>query len=178
MEAREQEAVMEYAGFWIRLGAYILDGIILGVFSFVLGLILGFGLLSWQGAPLDEIPATYYLADVILGLVYYVGFWTWRGQTPGKMLLRLRIIRTDGAHIALDRAILRYAMFFIVSVVSVIQGNLVLRGGFYVAYLGPLLSIINLLIIVGLVWVAFDRRKQGVHDKIADTYVVKLSPKK
>jgi len=58
----------------------------------------------------------------------------------------IKIIRTDSSPITLPYALLRY--------------------------LGYIVSTITLLI--GFIWIAFDERKQGLHDKIADTYVVKL----
>jgi len=149
MEVSEQEVGVEYAGFWIRLGAYILDGIILNIISFILGFILGFGL-AFSSASLDAISAMSYVFGIILGLVYYVGFWTWWGQTPGKMAVRIKIVRTNGAPIGVGGSIVRYIGYFVSSII----------------------------LLIGFLWIAFDRRKQGIHDKIADTYVVKLPPKR
>ena len=82
----------------------------------------------------------------LVSIVYFVGFWAWRGQTPGMMLLGLRVAReADGTNPGLVRSILRYAGYF--------------------------LSWIALFI--GFIWVAFDSRKQGWHDKIAGTVVVR-----
>jgi uncharacterized RDD family membrane protein YckC len=89
--------------------------------------------------------------QTILGLVYLVYFWSnsspWPGQTIGSKLLNIRVIRTDGSDLSISQALIRYVGFFI--------------------------SFICLLI--GLIWAAFDPNKQGWHDKIAGTYVVKSS---
>lgn len=126
----EIESTMEYAGFWRRFGAYIIDAIILGVIT--------------QPFQLISAEAAGYIGGII-SLVYIIGFWTWRGQTPGKMALGVRIIKTDGSPIGLGTAILRY--------------------------IGYIVSAIILLI--GYFMIAWDSKKQGLHDKIAGTYVVK-----
>jgi uncharacterized RDD family membrane protein YckC len=81
-------------------------------------------------------------------LIYATSFWSWRGQTLGKMLLSIKVIRTDGSNISVGYAVLRYLGYII--------SGVVLGLGFF--------------------WIAFDANKQGWHDKIADTYVVKLPP--
>ncbi len=86
------------------------------------------------------------LISPLIGVAYFVAFWVWRGQTPGKMVAGIRVIRTDGSNITLGVAFLR-CLGYIVSAA---------------------------VIFIGFIWVAFDRHKQGFHDKIAETYVVKL----
>ena len=61
--------------------------------------------------------------------------------------LRLRVIRTDGTYMSVGRAFLRNVGF----------------------------GISALVLGIGLLWVAFDPNKQGWHDKMADTYVVKTA---
>ena len=84
--------------------------------------------------------------DWLIEIAYFVGFWSWRGQTPGKMVVGIKVIRTDSSLITWPYAFLRY--------------------------LGYIVSAMTLGI--GFIWIAFDSHKQGIHDKIADTYVVKL----
>jgi uncharacterized RDD family membrane protein YckC len=86
------------------------------------------------------------LVSTLITIAYYVVFWTWRGQTPGKMAAGVKVIRTDGSNITLGYALLRY--------------------------LGYIVS--GIMLGIGFLWIAFDPRKQGIHDKIADTYVVKV----
>jgi uncharacterized RDD family membrane protein YckC len=71
--------------------------------------------------------------------------WATTGQTLGKMALGIKVIGADGAPVSWGKAILRY--------VGYIVSGLVLGLGF--------------------IWVAFDARRQGWHDKIAGTYVVR-----
>lgn len=144
----KQIATREYAGFWIRLTAYLIDGIIL----WLIGLITDY--VSWQIFRLSEasdITVRVALTSVawLINIAYFVGFWTWRGQTPGKILLGVRVVGTDGSPLSIRRAFLRY--------------------------LGYIVS--GIMLLIGFLWIAFDSRKQGIHDKIADTYVVRLPPK-
>jgi uncharacterized RDD family membrane protein YckC len=83
----------------------------------------------------------------LLGLGYYLYFWSayGHGQTLGNRVLSIRVVKTDGSELTLIDAFIRYV--------------------------GLILSFICLFI--GVIWVAFDANKQGWHDKIAKTYVVK-----
>ncbi len=91
-------------------------------------------------------PIIWVICGITISIAYLLGFWIWRGQTPGKMAVGVKIIRTDSSPVKWQCALCRF--------------------------LGYIVSVTTLFI--GFVWVAFDSRKQGLHDRIADTYVVKL----
>jgi len=133
LEKKPKEFALEYAGFWIRLGAGVIDLLILGAFVGVL-------------AYFFPAPAIWLTTGIFVSIIYWLGFWVWRGQTPGKMAVGIKVIRTDSSPVRWQCAVRRC--------------------------LGYVISALTLFI--GFIWVAFDGRKQGVHDKIADTYVVKL----
>jgi uncharacterized RDD family membrane protein YckC len=133
LERKSKEFALEYAGFWIRLGAGVVDLLVLGSFTAALGYFFPF-IAVW-------IPA-----GLLLSVIYWLGFWIWRGQTPGKMAVGIKVIRTDSSPVKWRCAVRRCLGYFV--------------------------SVITLF--MGFIWVAFDAHKQGVHDKIADTYVVKL----
>ena len=120
----------QYAGFWRRFAANIIDGAIINVIISLLLVIL-------------TISALYYVAAIV-SIIYIVGFWVFCSQTPGKMAMDIKIVNTDGSPISFRTAILR----FIGNMVSAI----VLYAGFFM--------------------VAWDGKKQGLHDKIASTYVI------
>src|SRR6266542_4032026 len=124
------------ADFWIRAIAYIIDAIILGIVGAVIGAVLG------NNASLTG------LINLILGIVYFVYFWSasGNGQTLGMRVFKLRVIRTDGSALTMTQAAIRWV-------------------GLLVSFL---------VILIGVIWVAFDPNKQGWHDKIADTYVIRL----
>jgi uncharacterized RDD family membrane protein YckC len=127
------------AGFWIRFVAIFIDGIIVGIVNSALAAILSLNTNGRSGL------------QVLLGLVYYVYFWSsnspWPGQTIGSKILNIRVIRTDGSDLSISQALIRYVGFVISA----------------------------LCLLIGLIWAAFDPNKQGWHDKIADTYVIKTN---
>lgn len=137
---------LAYAGFWIRFGAYLIDAAIVSVIVFALSMATG-GLTStdpYTGIP--QLNNSVRLFAFLVGLVYVVGFWGTRGATPGLMALGMRIVRAeDGAPIDLGKAVIRYVGYVIASIPFGL----------------------------GLVWAGFDPRKQGWHDKIAGTVVVR-----
>jgi len=84
--------------------------------------------------------------SVLIDLSYFTVFVGWRGQTPGKMLFRLRIVRGNGREVGYGRA--------------------------FVRWIGQILS--ALLLGVGFFMIAFSRKKRALHDRLAGTYVVRL----
>lgn len=83
--------------------------------------------------------------QLVLPAVAFVAFWSARSTTPGKMAIGAEIVDADtGAKPSVRQCIIRYI-------------------GYYVA---------TIPLFLGLVWVAFDKRKQGWHDKLANTVVV------
>ncbi len=138
-----------YAGFWIRVVAYLIDSILLvtvqSVLSLLISLTIGMLGIATDGDP--AINTVIWLFGAVLSISYAVFFIGYCGQTPGKMALRIKVIRTDGSPVNYGRAALREV-------------------------LGKFIS--SILLGIGYLMVAFDSRKQGLHDKIADTYVIKL----
>ena len=136
---------LRYAGFWIRVVAYILDGIVLVVISAALGPLLGQQAVSIENGTYT-LNYTSTAVSGLVGLLYFVGFWAWRGQSPGMIPFNMRIVMaSDGSKVDVVRSLLRYV--------------------------GLIISFVVLFL--GVIWVAFDRRKQGWHDKIAGTVVVR-----
>jgi len=138
------EQIVEVIGFGRRLVAYILDAVILWIVQAAI-FFCGGGLLSLVGGD-DSSGASLVISCLvfIVSVGYFVAFWATTGQTPGKMALGIKVIDTDGAPLSWGKAFLRYV-------------------GYIVS--GVILSI-------GFLWIAFDDKRQGWHDKIAGTYVV------
>lgn len=147
-----------YGGFWRRLFAFLIDKVILYFVTLILFLIglLALGLkgnmtdrvLSSLGEPAHGIGVfalLYIAASLLAGMIYFTGFHGIAGRTPGKMLLGLRVIQASGDPITPGIAFLRWVGYLIS---------------------GPLFGL-------GFLWVAFDGRKQGWHDKIAATLVIR-----
>lgn len=156
---KEKEATepiaLEFAGFWRRFGALIIDLIIISIPSWIMKPIWGSGFYDFgngNGFPWEpsftSLPP-FVFADfvpTIIGIAYFIVLWSWRGQTVGKMVAQIKVIRTDGTKVGVGTAIIRY--------------------------LGYIVCILTLFI--GFLWIAVDRRKQGFHDMMADTCVVKV----
>jgi uncharacterized RDD family membrane protein YckC len=150
--------VYKFAGFWRRLVAYLIDNTIICIIFFVLFLIgvmaffIGAASGEESGWIADLADPTRISAAMIfiwvffllLTIAYFTYFHGATGRTPGKMLLGLQVIGEDGTPIGFGAAFLR-AVGYLVSGV-----------------------ILNL----GFIWAAFDKRKQGWHDKIAGTVVI------
>lgn len=149
MEQTTGAHALEYAGFWRRLGAFLIDAILLSILMRLLFPLRGAGFdlwnldSRWYFIPLITLSN---LFSSLATIAYSVVFWTWRGQTPGKMLLNIKVLRGDGSNITLGYALLRYLGYIVC----------------------------GLTLGIGFLWIGFDARKQGLHDKIADTVVVKL----
>jgi uncharacterized RDD family membrane protein YckC len=155
----QQAERVRVAGFWHRLVAGLLDMMIL-VACFILldvmvSLILRHPLpkLAQLGPDYvvdvavngDALAITGLVVLGILGFLYFFIFHSLRGMTPGKQLLGLRVIDGFGRRPSLSRSLLRTA-----------------------AYLPS-----ALLLALGFVWIGFDREKRGLHDWLADTYVIR-----
>ncbi len=134
-----------YAGFWIRVVAYIIDGIILMI---PLG-ILQFLLKGNTDDPTSGHPILLVFLILAIEVGYFAGLWSSGGQaTLGQKVCGMRVVRsTDGARISFGRGLLRM--------------------------LGIMIS--SAILCIGFLMVAFTERKQGLHDIIAGTYVVKNS---
>ena len=137
---------MNYAGFWIRVVAYLIDLIPLIGIGVVLALAFGDPLVDTSTEP------TFGASDLIglvLGIAYFVGFESSSWQaTPGKRALGLIVTDAEGRRISPARATGRY--------------------------FAKILS--GLILMIGYIMVAFTDRKQGLHDLIAGTLVVKGKP--
>ena len=135
---------LEYAGFWSRTGASIIDTLLLGtiIYPILIG-IYGTEYLASE----DVIVGPWdFLLSWVLPAFAVILFWIYRSATPGKMAIRAKILDAKtGKNASTGQLIGRYFAYYI--------------------------SVIPLML--GIVWIAFDRKKQGWHDKLAGTVVVK-----
>lgn len=132
-----------YAGFWIRVIAFLTDAIIIGVIISALSVGRA-GMVTWDHWL--ELTSWRNFIDTVASFAYFTLMWSTvgGGRTIGMRLLGLRVVGADGQPISYGLAVIRW--------------------------LGMLLS--AAVILIGFIWVAFDARKQGWHDKIASTFVV------
>ncbi len=134
----------KYAGFWIRTVAAIIDTLLMIII--IAPVLTGiYGKEYWLSDSLIQ-GSWDVMFSYILPAIAVVLFWAYKSATPGKMLMKLTIVdaKTGG---------------------KPSTGQLIGR------YLGYYVSIIPLCL--GIIWVGIDKRKQGWHDKLAGTVVIR-----
>ncbi|NQU40666.1 MAG: RDD family protein [Lentisphaerae bacterium] len=142
--------VLEYGGFWIRVGAKIIDGLLLGAVSLLLSFVAG--MFNFTATANDATGTAFavqmvlWVIQMLVGLSYTVFFLGRYAATPGKMACKLTVIRSDGAPITYSRAAGRH--------------------------FAEMLS--GLLLNIGYLMAAFDDEKRTLHDRICDTRVIRI----
>jgi uncharacterized RDD family membrane protein YckC len=139
---------LRYAGFFIRFAAVFLDGIIMGIFNFVLGLIAGVGLGPAFGQHGSQGFSTamivVFIIEYFIAFAYEPFFIGRFGATPGKMACGIKVVTGDGGRVSYWRALGRA--------------------------FAKLLSFLPCFI--GYIMVFFDDQKRALHDRICNTRVV------
>jgi len=162
LQPRAQAAHFDYAGFWQRFGAWVIDLIILMIPSMIVMYASG-GMEAYKhllermqsGADMavalrDYAQATEGASLVSLAItyLYYMFFEASKWQaTPGKLALRLRVTDAQGRRISLGRSAVR---------------NIVRLSA----------AIFGLIPVVCYLAIVWTQRKQGLHDLWAGTYVL------
>lgn len=110
--APEPGGASNYAGWWRRAGASLIDGIILGVVSSLIALALGNSTVARYGV------------ELVLGLIYAVVLIGMQGKTVGNMALGTRVVLADGGtEIGYPKALVRWAVQAVLGI-TVIGGIL------------------------------------------------------
>lgn len=135
---------MAKAGFLTRLFASLIDLIITYLFYFVFLGLVGKYLNIFSKSNLAGF-SFFIIINLLFGL-YFVVFWSTTGQTIGKLIMRQKVVSLDGSKISIKTAAIRW--------------------------LGYIVSTLPLYL--GFLWIIWDKDKQGFHDKIAKTYVIKI----
>ncbi len=135
---------LEYVGFWVRLGAAIIDSVLLLTVTFPL-IYIFYGEQYFISEALVQGPADILITWVLPAVIVII-FWSAKQATPGKMAFGARIVDAR-------------------------TGKPPSTGQQIGRYLGYFVSTIPFLL--GYIWVAFDGKKQGWHDKMAGTVVVR-----
>lgn len=137
---------VEYAGFWVRVGAALIDTVLFIVVALPL-------LVAIYGRSYFDASKTGFVAGIADFLISWVApavaviaFWLYKQATPGKMAVSARVVDArTGNTLTVGQSIGRYL-------------------GYYVA---------TLPLGIGIIWIAFDPKKQGWHDKLAGTVVIR-----
>jgi uncharacterized RDD family membrane protein YckC len=148
------------AGFFSRALAFVIDLAILGVVqlfvaTFVQTIIKFFSITGLVNTVIDTLKqssvqiGTGSVLTSLLVIGYYTFFWTLVGFTPGKAILGLKVMRSNGSKLSFGRSLVRFFSYWISAI--------------------P--------VFLGYFWVLWDRKNQAWHDKIAGTQVMYI-PKK
>ncbi|HKF96156.1 MAG TPA: RDD family protein, partial [Gammaproteobacteria bacterium] len=146
-----ETAALEYVGFWARAGATIIDTVLILMVTTPLMLAFhgdSYWVYSdsyWLYTALTEGPIGF-LVTWVLPAIAVIIFWMTKQATPGKMVISATIVDADSGK-------------------APTTGQLI---GRYLAY-----YVSSIPLGLGFLWVAFDRKKQGWHDKLAGTVVVR-----
>lgn len=166
-----------YADLTTRIIAYIIDAILLGIFTFVIFLVLGAIILAslLAGGAILAVVGFVIMAvfSLLASAVYFIYTWMNLRASPGQKLLNLETVNAaDGATLTRDQAVRRWAFLFgPYAVASVAQ--LVLSGT-DISILGSLISLATLGYTIYLLYTTSQSSKrQGYHDVQASTVVVK-----
>jgi uncharacterized RDD family membrane protein YckC len=148
-----------YGGFWRRWVALTIDKFIIYIICFIL---IRLELRIFPSPPYAAHPnlpagiwgditarflAGHAIIFIVIGMAYFTYFHGMIGQTPGKIMLKLKVSGVTGKKLTYGIAFLRWI------------------GGI----------IAGLPLFLGFLWVAFDSKKQGWHDKIAGTVVERIA---
>lgn len=141
---------LRHQGVGIRFAAHLIDGVLMLVLYFIIGNIVApmFGGLTPDGFELHGAPALFFMFLMFVCITVYFtlleGFW--HGQTIGKKMLRIRVVKENGSELDLDAALMR---------------NILRVVDFLLFYL------------VGAICIWSSPKKQRFGDRIAHTVVIK-----
>ncbi len=160
---------MDYAGFWKRFLASSIDGLIFYPLYVLNNLIF---------KSVDrEIFLYISLLITTLSLLYNVLFIYFIGRTPGKIILKLKVVKTNGNEVGLSNALLRESFSIAKLIIWTIEQFAVFGKLPYISFTFTLISLIDYIVYI------FNYRCKTIHDYIADTIVIdervnKKRPKK
>jgi len=143
--------IYRYGGFLRRLSAFLIDSLFLQAAAFlvtVIGILIIGSDSELPGGEIGPLLNSYYASAAVMCIFYFIYFHAVTGQTIGKRMLGMKVVQTTGEPMSAGAAFLRCVGYLV-------------SGMFF---------------FLGFLWIAFDGRKQGWHDKIAGTLVIRGEP--
>ncbi|PIR62407.1 MAG: hypothetical protein COU65_03565 [Candidatus Pacebacteria bacterium CG10_big_fil_rev_8_21_14_0_10_42_12] len=151
---------LEYAGFGRRFLAYFVDALIIFIITAVIQTSMGNNpFLALQNVnSLEEVQqmqkttstSLSSMMALLAALAYFMIFYVnYDGATPGKKLMAIKLVRDDGSKVTYPVVFIRYLATFVSAIT-----------------LG-----------VGYLWMLWDKKNQTIHDKLANTVVIKTKAK-
>lgn len=144
---------VEYAGFWRRVAAVIIDGLLLSIPNGFINMIFGMSMFPFMDSGSSAASGAMFVGMMWSSFFQMIATWLYGAlmesspyqATLGKMVMGARVTDTDGNRISFLRA----------------------SGRFFGKYVSMA------ILFIGFIMVAFTEKKQGLHDMLADTLVVK-----
>jgi uncharacterized RDD family membrane protein YckC len=142
------DAAQHYAGLVSRTVAFGIDAAVINVVALIvaLGVVILLRTLHLPHGYRTTAALVAGAAFVVWSVAYFIAFWCLTGQTIGDRVMQLSVERAGGQQLSVRRALVRY--------------------------LGMLVAAV--LLFVGFVPILFDRKRRGLHDRLADTVVIEL----
>jgi len=141
---------LEPAGFGARFVAYLIDNILLSVVGCVIGFVFGLAAGLSSGMDSQSVATGVQLVANALGMLVSAAYFTFmigaKGQTVGKMVMGLKVLRADGGEVGFGLAFLRWIGYLISSVIC----------------------------LIGFIMAGFRDDRKALHDLIFSTQVVKI----
>lgn len=175
------ERHVTYGGFWPRLGALFLDGLILGLPSMGLSY---FNVVNWKSSAILIIIS-------LVGVVYKPFMEFQYGATLGKMALDLRVVNLNFQKASFTEIFLRNIFNMASGIFSLVTSVIIFNSMEFQRLTGYMefntlvanqrgssmvQGIYVLILIIELICVVSDKQKRALHDRIGKTYVIVKTP--
>jgi uncharacterized RDD family membrane protein YckC len=169
MEEQTTQNEYQYAGFWLRASATIIDLILLTIITIPL-------LIMAYGAEQVFLSEKFILGGIDLVISYIIptlstiALWVYKSATPGKMIFNLTVVdEKTGNKLTVKQSFKRYFSYLIYTfpiliglIFSVSENQMDIR-----------FAASSLILLTGIIFLARDNKKQAWHDKIANTVVIR-----
>jgi len=174
---------MEYAGFWKRFGAFLIDFIVVTPLMVI----------GYYGSEYSRLFYLYWLLPgTVIGLWFSVYLVARYGGTPGKLLLKTKIVMADGSPITPKAAVIRHSVLFLLGLATSIAfclGSLSMTDSQYFSmsfsersqalpavapsWYAPAELLMQFWVWSEFVVMLFNKQRRAIHDYMAGTVVVK-----
>jgi len=175
----------EYAGFWRRVAAHFIDGVVMSLTMLAIVLVT---------IGNNSLYILTLIVPGVLSIIYQLYFTTQYGASLGKMAMGIKIVRLDGGPIGFSQANLRYLPFLIFAVVGILGNveafqNIPIPSIFFeygwterakiLQQQQPIWILFNslisgLFIVADTIALLISKQKLSIHDRIANTMVIKI----
>jgi uncharacterized RDD family membrane protein YckC len=175
-EVLQEERLIKYIGFWDRVGMRLLDLLVTAI-----PFILMYKYLIILSVRANAIYP--FVAYWIIFYAFYVFMTVRYGGTPGKLMLRARIVNKTGSYLTVGNSLYRLCFYIPYSLVIIMIVQIGLNEGvaeydmvhyvnIHEGTLQVLKSLLSVAVLFDEFFLIFNKKKRAVHDLVAGSYVV------